>query len=39
MHSQKIIKKYQKLSIFSDILIFTDLLLPVLCNTSDYYTE
>jgi hypothetical protein len=33
MHSQKIIKSYQKLSIFYHIPIFIDLLLPVIANS------
>jgi hypothetical protein len=39
MHSPKIIKNYENYQFFSNILIFTDLLLPVPCNSSDYYTE
>ena len=39
MHFQKIIKNYENYQFFSNILIFTDLLLPVPCNSSDYYTE
>ena len=37
MHSKNIIENFQKVSIFPNIIFFIDLLLPVPCNTSDYY--
>ena len=39
MHSQEIIENDQKWSIFSNIIFFIDLLLPVSWYTSDYYTD